>query len=108
MGPQQDFPGCRLDRADEGAHELAVDLRSDGIDIDALAGEKFAGIFDVIDSRRFDVNLFETGGGRFGAIFVFFQRARDTTNPQQNILADFGQDFAARDHIGDGKTPTGL
>ena len=42
----------RLHRADEGTHELAVDLRRHGFHVKSLATEKIASIFHVINARR--------------------------------------------------------
>src|SRR5690348_8412961 len=78
----------RFYRADEGAHELSVHLRSDGVNIDAMAGEEFAGVFDAIDASGFEGYLLEAGGGEGAAVFVFFQCACDTADPEENVLAN--------------------
>src|ERR1035441_7666817 len=62
----------RFRRAHEGAHEFLVDLRGDGVDVDAGGGEEFSGVFDTIDARRLDFDLVESGGLEFVAIVVFF------------------------------------
>ena len=98
--------GERLFGADEGAHEFAVDLRGDGIGVDSLGGEKLAGIFDAIDSSRFDGNLLKVRRVEQRVVLRFFQRACHAAYPQFDIAADFRGDFALYHHIGDCESAT--
>ncbi len=62
---------------DEGAHELAVDIPGDRVDVDALARHQFASVLDPVNAGRLDANLLEAGGLQFRAVIVFLERARD-------------------------------
>ena len=46
---------------DEGAHELLVHRAGERLDVETLGGEEFPGIFDAVNSRRFDFDLLEAG-----------------------------------------------
>src|SRR3989449_11511914 len=65
----------RLRRADERAHELAVDLGRDGIGVDALVGEELARVFRAVDARRLDTDRLETGRGELVAILPLLEGA---------------------------------
>ena len=67
--------------ADEGAHEFSIDLRGDRVHVDALAGEKFARVFDAIDARGLDVDGLEASRCELRAVIVFFERAGDAADP---------------------------
>src|SRR5579871_100113 len=100
--------GLRFNGADEGAHEFAVDLRRDFVDVDALTGEKLAGVFDAIDARGFEIDLIESDGPELGAIFVLLERTGDATDPGEHALANFGRHVTLGDHIGDGEAAAGF
>ncbi len=51
----------RSDRAYERAHELALDLRRDGINVNVLADEEIAGVLDAIDARRLHLDGTKAG-----------------------------------------------
>src|SRR5262245_34029547 len=48
-------------RTHKRAHELAVDLRSNRVDVQSLAAEKSAGVVNAINTRGFHVNFLEAG-----------------------------------------------
>src|SRR5579859_1845678 len=98
----------RLHGANECAQDFAVDLRSHGVDINAAIAEEFAGIFGAINASRLNLNLVETRLRQLAAVILLFERARHAAYPGEHTPANFGQDFAPRHHIGDGKTPSGL
>ena len=98
----------RFFSADESAHELSVHLRRDGVNIDAVPGEKFAGVFDAIDARGFEGYLLEASRGKGAAVIGFFKRACDTADPEENVLANLGGNLAARDDVGDSEPPARL
>ncbi len=79
--------------SDKRAHELAIDLRSERIDIEPLARKKFASVFDAINTRGLNIHLLETGAGEFVAIIVFIKRSGNAADPQQNALANFRLEF---------------
>src|ERR1700716_2638048 len=56
--------------ADKCTHKFPVDLRRDCLKIDALAGEKFAGILRAINTRWLDLDLLKSGCGQLAAVFV--------------------------------------
>src|SRR6202041_450400 len=95
--------GCRFCGADEGAEEFAVHLRSDGVNVETLAGKKFAGVFDAINARGFNLGFRKSSVLEFAEIIVFFESARDASDPEENALANFGKHFAARHNVGDGE-----
>ncbi len=99
---------ARLHGADEGAEKFAVDLWSEGVDVDSLPGEKFAGVFGAIDAGGLDCNLLEAGSGQLAAVVVFFESSGDAADPSENALANLGQDLAAGDDVGDGEASAGL
>src|ERR1700722_682809 len=96
--------GC----ADEGAKEFAVHLGCDRVHVEALAGEKFAGVFDVVNARGFDFSFGKSGGVEFAEIIVFFERPRDTSDPEQNASTNFGKNFAAGNNVGDSEAAAGF
>lgn len=54
----------RLMSSNEGAYELAVELRSNGLHVlNILPLQKLPRILDVVDARGFDLDVLETGGG---------------------------------------------
>src|ERR1039458_968121 len=89
--------GGGLHGADEGAHEFSVDFGGDGLHVDARLGEELAGVLNAVDAGGFDGDLVEAGGGQLGAIFVFFKRAGDAADPQQDAAADLGKHLAFGD-----------
>src|SRR5579864_6644756 len=95
----------RLDRADESAQKFPVHLRSERVYIDSLPCEKFSCIFGAIDARGLDLNLLKSCGRQLAAIFLFFQRACNATDPRQHTLANFGQNFSSGDDIGNSEAP---
>ena len=46
----------RLRRAHERAHELAVDLGRERVDVESFASEELARVFDVVDAGRLDAD----------------------------------------------------
>jgi len=52
-----------------------LDLRRDRVDIDALAGQKLAGVFDIVDPSRLDPDRLESRGLELPAIVALVQRA---------------------------------
>src|SRR4029078_13104076 len=78
----------RLRRPNKSTHEFTVDVGRNRIDIDSLARQKGACIFDVINTRRLDGDVFKTSSGEFRLVFVLFERTRDATDPQQDSIAD--------------------
>src|SRR5271157_719102 len=100
--------GDGLHGADEGAHEFAVDLRGDRIHVDARLGEELAGVRNAVDAGGFDRDLVEAGGSQLGAILVFFERAGNAADPQQDAAADFGEHPAFGDNVGNGQAAAGF
>ena len=94
--------------ADEGAEEFAVYLRRDCVHVESLAGEECAGVFDAIDARGFDLGFRKSGVRQFAEIIVFFESARDASNPQENAFANFGKHFAARHNVRNSEAATGF
>src|SRR5438874_422348 len=78
ISPKQPLRNTRFGGADEGAHEFTVDLRRDGIDVDALAAEKRTGIVNLVNPRRLDADVLKSRRRQLGPVFVFFQGAGDT------------------------------
>jgi hypothetical protein len=50
-------------RANECAHELAIDNGRNRVDINATAGQELAGVFDIVDAGRFDADRLKSSGG---------------------------------------------
>src|SRR5262249_15079724 len=101
--------GCdRLSGADEGADELVLYGWGDGVRVDAGGTEKFASIIYVVDARRFDVDGFKPCVCQFLLVFRIGKRPGDTADPELHALANFCRHFAANNHIGNGKPPSGL
>src|SRR5690242_16075795 len=92
-----------LPRADEGTHELALDLRGDRIDVDALASQKLARVLNVIDAGRLNPDRLEAGRGEFRAIVALIEGAGDAAGPKQHVAANLIGDRSAGDDIGHGE-----
>jgi len=58
----------RFLRPYEGAHELAFNLRGDGLSIDPGALEELADIFHPVDAGGFDLNSLKSSGFKLSAI----------------------------------------
>src|SRR5579884_1495920 len=58
----------RFLRPYEGAHELAFNLRGDGLSIDPGALEELADIFHPVDAGGFDLNSLKPSGFKLSAI----------------------------------------
>ena len=94
--------------ADEGAHEFFVGFAGQGVHVEALARQEFAGVVYAVDACGLNVYPLEARGVEFGAIVVLFERARNAAHPQQNALADLWRNFTARDYVGDGEAAARL
>jgi hypothetical protein len=53
----------RLHGTDKRAHEFPLNLRRDGVHVDAFTHEKLPRVFDVINAGRLNVDLLEAGFG---------------------------------------------
>ncbi len=93
---------------DEGAEELAVDMRGERVHVDTFGREKLARIFGAVDARRLNFDLLEADGGELAAIVVFFERAGHAADPQEDALADLWRDFASGHHVRYRKAAAGL
>src|ERR1700752_614155 len=93
----------RLFRSNERAHEFAVDERRDRIHVDALAGEGFTRVVDLVDARRFDADRLEPGNGKLQTVVVLFERAGDAAGPKQDVAAQLFRNSSARNDIGHGE-----
>ena len=78
---------CRLHRANECAHELAFQLRRQGIDVYAFAGEELPCILDRIDPRRLDADRAEPCLRQLVPVFLVSQRSGYAADPQQHLPA---------------------
>src|SRR6266481_4692235 len=47
----------RLPGSDEGAHEFFVGFAGEGVYVEALSGQEFAGILDAVDAGGFDIDV---------------------------------------------------
>src|SRR5277367_861373 len=102
------FHCVRLRGTDKGAHEFAVHLRRDLVEVDSLPRKKFACILDAIDSRWLNIDLLKSGGEQFFAVIILFDRASDATYPGEHALADLWQHFASCYNVGNGKSTAWL
>src|SRR2546430_3848615 len=75
--PARCSSAARLRRANERAHELAVDLRRDNVGVDALVGEELARILHAIDARRLEADRLEAGLGELVAVLALLEGAGD-------------------------------
>ena len=72
--------------AHKGAHEFSVDLRRDGIYIDAFLCQKFARVLDFVHTCWFDADLIEARSGELGAVVVFIERSGNAADPEEGIF----------------------
>src|SRR5579875_2991194 len=84
----------RFLRPYEGAHELAFNLRGDGLSIDPGALEKLADIFHPVDAGGFDLNSLKPSGFKFSALLLLFERPCHTARPQLYASPDIGRSLA--------------
>src|SRR3984957_19991368 len=70
-----------FDGPDERAEEPSIYVRGDGVHVDSLPCEKFAGVRCAIDARGLDLNLGETCSNHFTALIVLFESVGDATYP---------------------------
>ena len=90
-----------LGRAHEGAHELAFDLRGDGVDIGPLAGQKRARVLCGVEARRLDADRVESGCGEFRAVVVLIERPGDAAGPEQHVSPNLLRNRPTGHDIGD-------
>src|SRR5262249_49474426 len=107
-GRDSNSSGRGLDRPNKGAHEFAVHLRSDGIYIKSVAGEKLAGILDAVDARRFNRHRSKPGRFKLLTVLCLFECAGNAADPQEQALADFRQHPSTRHDVRDGEPAAGL
>src|SRR5215469_3199405 len=98
----------RFRGANKGTHELAIDLGGDHVDVEAFGSKDVFRFFGAVNARRLDLDGLKSGGRQLGAVLRFVEGSGNTADPQQNALADFGVDLAARDHVGNGKAAARL
>src|SRR5262249_62203836 len=91
--------GLGFARSHEGAHELAVHLRRDGVDIEARSFYELARVVRPIDSGWFQVDCLEAGLGKLRAVFVLLERARHASDPELDTASDRGRHFPAPDDV---------
>src|SRR6185437_12424824 len=77
----------RLPRADEGAHELAVDLVGERGWVETAAGEKCGGVFRFVDARRLDLHAAKSRVGEQVAILELLERAGDAADPELHVAS---------------------
>src|SRR5207253_7967411 len=53
----------------ESTHELILNLRGDRVDVDTLPAKKGSRILNVVDARRFDIDVLKTGRRKFRSVF---------------------------------------
>src|SRR5580693_5338879 len=94
--------------ADEAAEKLSVDLRGVEFHGNLLTRQKFQRVFGTVDACGLNINLPESSRRQLGAVFVFFQRAGNASDPSEHALANLGQHLAAGDHVGHRKTASGF
>src|SRR5215471_6306170 len=64
--------GAWFRRTHKRTHELAVDLRSNRVNVQSLAAKEGAGVVNAINARGFHVNVLEAGSAELPPILVFF------------------------------------
>src|SRR5207237_652854 len=62
----------RLRRAHERAHELAIDLFRERLDVEARAGEECRGVSGLVDAGRLDARVLEADRGEKPQEFLLF------------------------------------
>src|SRR5260370_26277570 len=85
----------RLRGPDEGAHELAIHERGDGVYVDALSGQEGAGVFDGVHARWLDLDGVKACLLEFGDVVGVADRAGHAAYPQQHAPAAFFGNLAA-------------
>src|ERR1700728_2570010 len=98
----------RLHSTDESTQELPIDMRSDRVNVNVLSSQELTSIFDMIDSRRFELNFLESGRLEFGAILVLLHRTSHTADPRKDALTNLTRYIATGDDIGDGDATSRL
>src|SRR5215468_3883733 len=101
-------PRARLARANERAHEHAIDLRRDRVGVDTGAGQEITGIFHSVDSCRLHVDSLEAGLGKLIAVLLLLERAGHAADPELDALANGRRHLAAHHDVGHGKATAGL
>src|SRR5208282_6682230 len=93
----------RLASSNECAHEHAIDLWRDFGSIEPGLREPFAALCRGIDPGWLDVDRLKSGRLEFCAIVRLLQCTRDASGPQFDMAPDFGGNFTASDHVGNGQ-----
>src|SRR5689334_5095802 len=88
-----------LARADEGAGDLAVDVRRDALDVNAGLGEKCTGIINPIHAPWLDRSIDKSGGLQFRDVLVVAECARDAPDPELQAAPDRRRNVAAHDDV---------
>src|SRR6185437_4344009 len=82
---------CAYKRADE----FSVDLRCEGIHVDALARQEFFRVFNAINARRLQIDLLESSRSQLRAILVLLQCSRDAAHPCEHVFANLAWHIAS-------------
>src|SRR5688572_4649907 len=85
--------GLGLPCADEGAGYAPLDGRRDGVDVESRVAQKAARVFHVVDPRRLDLDLVETGGLELRSVLRLGERASDASAPQLHRSPHFGRNL---------------
>src|ERR1039458_1434622 len=96
--------GPWLHGSDESTHEFALDLRGNGIHINAFTDQKCSCVLDVVNPGRFDIDRFKSCPCELFGIFRVSERPRDAPNPQQHVAPYDSGNLAARHHVGHSET----
>src|ERR1039458_6014534 len=86
--------------AHESAHELAFNLRGDGIHINTFTSQKCSCVLNVVNSGRLNIDGFKSYLCKPFDILRISEGTRNTANPQEHVAPYDSGHFAARDYIG--------
>lgn len=73
-----------------------------------LTRKEFASFLYAVDSGWRDLNVLEASNGKFGAVFILFESARNAANPEKHALADLRWHLATGHNVGYSKTSARL
>jgi hypothetical protein len=75
-----------LGRSKKGADELAFHLSGQRTHVEAPHRQEAASVFDAVNPRGLDTDIFKTGSGKLCHVFVGAQGSGDTTYPKLHVL----------------------
>jgi hypothetical protein len=93
-----------LGRSNKRANKPALYLTYKRIHIEAAPRQETACVFDAVDSRRLDTDVFKTGSGKLRHVLVVTQGSCDTAYPKLHVFLNCIRNKTPDNNVGYGQS----